>query len=169
MRRVLSQATLTTPHASALSLFQNSCYHKIDFKINGEYTVHQAVQKLTEFNIGCLAVTNQHNRVVGILSERDYIHKVSLVGKDARMLRIKDVCTHAPNMIVTPHDSVEQCMKKMLVKDSRHLLVVDEKSNECVGLISMKDVVKELMRNKNEVITRLSDFKTGRGGFFGSE
>lgn len=167
MRRVLSQATRT--NVSALSLFQNSCYRKIDFKIKEEYTVHQAVQKFTEFNIGCLAVTNQHNRVVGILSERDYIHKVSLAGKDARMLKIKEVCTYAPNMMATPHDSIEQCMHKMLVKDSRHLLVVDEKSNECVGLISMKDVVKELMRNKNELITRLSNFNTGRGGYFGSE
>ena len=163
MRRVVSHT-----HASALSLFQNSCYHKIDFKIKEESTVNQALYKFIKFNIGCLAVTNQHNRVVGILSERDYMNKISAFGIDDKTIKIKDVCVYAPNMMATPHDSIEQCMHKMLVKDTRHLLVVDDKS-ECVGLISMKDVMKEMMRNKNEVITRLSDFKTGKGGFFGSE
>ena len=57
----------------------------------------------------------------------------------------------------------------MLSNDIRHLLVVDDSSRECMGMISIKDVVKELIRDKNNVITRLSDFKSGRGGYFGSE
>jgi len=165
LRRVFYSAT----PVSALSLFQNSCYHKIDFKISENNTVHQAVKKFTAFNVGCLAVTNSQNHVVGVLSERDYVHKVALLGLDAKTVNIRKVCTYEPNMILArENDSIEVCMQKMLIKDCRHLLVVDDKS-ECVGLISMKDVVKELMHNKNEVITRLSDFKTGKGGFFGSE
>jgi predicted transcriptional regulator len=155
---------------SALSLFKNSCYHKIDFKINEENFANHAVKKFTAFNIGCLAVTNQHNHVVGVLSERDYIHKVSVLGKDDKNVKVKDICTYAPTMIIArQNDTIEQCMNKMLIKDIRHLLVVDEISNECVGMISVKDVVKEIMRDKNDIITRLSDFKSGKGGYFGSE
>jgi predicted transcriptional regulator len=165
LRRVFSSAT----PVSALSLFQNSCYHKIDFKISENNTVHQAVKKFTAFNVGCLAVTNSQNHVVGVLSERDYVHKVALLGIDAKTVNIKKVCTYEPNMILArENDSIEVCMQKMLIKDCRHLLVVDDKS-ECVGLISMKDVVKELMHNKNELIARLTNLNTGKGGFFGSE
>lgn len=155
---------------SAQSLFKKSCYNKIDFKIHEDHMVHQAVKKFSAFNIGCLAVTNQHNHVVGVLSERDYIHKVSSVGRDASCVKIKEVCTYAPSMVIArQNDTIEQCMNKMVANDIRHLLVVDESSSECVGLISIKDVIKELIHDKNKVITRLSDFRTGRGGYFGSE
>jgi signal-transduction protein with cAMP-binding, CBS, and nucleotidyltransferase domain len=162
-RRLFSQAR----QVSALSVFQNSCYHKIDFKINEESPVNHALYKFTAFNIGCLAVTNQQNHVVGVLSERDYLNKISAFGKDDKTVKIKEVCTYAPIVIAKPDDSLEQCMKKMLVKDIRHLLVME--NAECMGLISIKDLIKELVRDKNDLITRLTDFKTGKGGFFGSE
>jgi len=49
------------------------------------------------------------------------------------------------------------------------MVVVDDNSNECVGLISIKDVVREVFKDKNETITRLSDFRIGKGAYFGSE
>jgi CBS domain containing-hemolysin-like protein len=60
-------------------------------------------------------------------------------------------------------------MNKMLFKNIRHILITDDKTNECVGLISIKDVVKEIMKDNRETITRLSDFNLGKGAFFGSE
>ena len=159
-RRFLSNAT-------AMSVFQNSCYHKIDFKIAETALVNHAVHKFAAFNIGCLAVTNPEQKVVGVLSERDYISKVSVFGKDDKAVQVKDICTYSPIVLAKPTDSVEQCMKKMLVRDIRHLLVMD--NSECVGLISIKDLIKEIVRDKNDTIARLSDFKTGKGGCFGSE
>ncbi len=153
-------------NVSAMSVFKNSCYHKIDFKISEDFTVNHAVHKFTMFNIGCLAVTNQQHHVVGILSERDYINKISSSGKDDKVVKIKDICTYSP-IIANPQDTLEQCMNKMMTKDIRHLLVMDKM--ECVGMISIKDLIKEMLRDKNDIITRLSDVKTGRGGFFGSE
>lgn len=164
---MISRRLLSTKNVSALSVFQNSCYHKIDFKIAETDPVKHAVQKFSAFNIGCLAVTNSQQQVVGVLSERDYINKVSVFGKDDTVVQVKDVCTYAPIILAKPTDSVEQCMKKMLVKDIRHLLVMD--NSECVGMISIKDLIKEVMRDKNDTITRLSDFKTGKGAFFGSD
>jgi signal-transduction protein with cAMP-binding, CBS, and nucleotidyltransferase domain len=156
-----------TKNVSAMSVFKNSCYHKIDFKINEDYLVHHAVHKFAAFNVGCLAVTNQQDHVVGVLSERDYINKISALGKDDKSVKIKEICTYAPMIVAKPNDTIEQCMNKMLIKDIRHLLVMDDVN--CMGMISIKDLIQEIMRDKNDIITRLSDFKTGKGGYFGSE
>ena len=166
MRRAFS----TVSNVSALSVFKNSCYHKIDFKINEESSARKAVQMFSTFNIGCLAVTNKTNEVVGVLSDRDYINKISALGRDDASVYIKDICTYTPNIIIAKkNDTLEQCMNKMLIKDIRHLLVIDDSNNEFIGMISIKDVIKEIMRDKDDIITRLTDFKTGKGGFFGSE
>jgi len=165
-RRLMSTTSKNT--VSALSVFKNSCYHKIDFKISEDNTANNAVKRFAAFNIGCLAVTDAQNNVVGVLSERDYINNVSALGKNDMNVKIKEICT--PNVIIAKKDdTLEQCMNKMLFKDIRHLLVIDENNNEFVGMISIKDLIKEIMKDKNEIITRLTDFKIGKGGYFGSE
>jgi predicted transcriptional regulator len=169
-RRLLTSSISSKNTVSALSVFKNSCYHKIDFKISEDDTANNAVKRFAAFNIGCLAVTDKKNNVVAVLSERDYINKVSALGKDDMNTRIKEICTYTPSIIIAKkNDSLEQCMSKMLFKDIRHLLVIDELNNECVGMISIKDLIKEIMKDKNDIITRLTDFNTGKGGFFGSE
>lgn len=166
MRRAFS----TVNNVTALSVFKNSCYHKIDFKISEEHSARRAVQMFATFNIGCLAVTDAQDSVVGVLSERDYINKISALDKESTAVRIKDICTYTPNIIIAKkNDTLEQCMNKMLIKDIRHLLVVDDSNNDFIGMISIKDVIKEIMRDKDDTITRLTDFKTGKGGYFGSE
>jgi predicted transcriptional regulator len=168
-KRLLSTVTSKTT-VSALSVFKNSCYHKIDFKINEENTANNAVKRFAAFNIGCLAVTDAKNEVIGVLSERDYINKVAALEKDDVTTKIKDICTYTPNIIIAKKDdSIEQCMNKMLFKDIRHLLIMDDANNECIGMISIKDLIKEIMKDKDDIITRLTDFKIGKGGYFGSE
>lgn len=154
---------------SAMNVFEKSCYHKIDFKINEEAPVKDAINRFTAFNIGCLAVTNKSNRVVGVCSERDFITKVAASDRDLKETKVKDICTYAPIIIARKEDSLETCMSKMMFKDIRHLLIIDEKKDEFIGLISIKDLIKEIMKKNHDTITRLSDFKMGKGGFFGSE
>jgi len=55
-----------------------------------------------------------------------------------------------------------------MFKDIRHLLILNSR-DDCVGMISIKDLIKEILKDKDDVITRLSDFKVGKGAFFGSE
>ena len=62
--------------SSAKDALQKSCYFKIDFGISEEATVYEAVQRFAAYNIGALAVTNEDKRVIGIVSERDYVSKV---------------------------------------------------------------------------------------------
>jgi len=110
------------------------------------------------------------NKVVGVLSERDYINKVAALGKNENNVKISEICTYGPNIIIAKkEDTLEQCMNKMLFKDIRHLLVIDDKNEEFVGMISIKDLIKEIMKDKDAMITHLTDFKLGKGGFFGSE
>lgn len=155
---------------SAMDVFEKSCYFKIDSKINEEASAKEAVMRFTAFNIGCLAVTDASNKVVGVCSERDYINKVAAFGKCDATTKVKDICTYGPNIIIARNDdSMETCMRKMMFKDIRHLLVLDKQTDEFVGMISIKDLIKEIMKNNHETITRLSDFKVGKGAFFGSE
>jgi hypothetical protein len=153
-----------------MKVFQNSCYHKIDFKINENSSAKEAVSRFTAFNIGCLAVTDNTDKVVGVCSERDVITKIASIEHDMKSIKVKDICTYGPKIIVAKKDdSLETCMNKMLFKDIRHLLIMDEKNEECVGMISVKDLIKEIMKKNNDIVTRLSDFKLGKGAFFGSE
>jgi predicted transcriptional regulator len=170
MSRRLLSTTISKNNVSALNVFKGSCYHKIDFKINEDITVNQAIQRFSAFNIGCLAVTDATNKVVGVLSERDYINKIAALGRDDSTVKIKEICTYGPNIIIAKKtDTIDQCMNKMLFKDIRHLLIIDEKNEEFVGMISIKDLIKEVMKDKDNMITRLTDFNIGKGGFFGSE
>jgi hypothetical protein len=155
---------------SALIVFEKSCYRKVDFKINEEFSVKDAVTRFTAFNVGCLAVTDKNNKVVGVCSERDYINKVAALDKNPYELKVKDICTYGPKIIsANKTDTLDDCMNKMMFKDIRHLIIIDEKNEDFVGMISIKDLIKEILKDKTDVITRLSDFKIGKGGFFGSE
>jgi CBS domain containing-hemolysin-like protein len=60
-------------------------------------------------------------------------------------------------------------MQKMMFKDIRHLLIIDDKNNDFIGMISIKDLIKEIQKSNQEIITKLSDFNMGKGAFFGSE
>lgn len=65
-------------------------------------------------------------------------------------------------------DSVESCMEKMLAGDIRHLPLVND-AGELEGMISIKDLVKTTVMEKDQTIKVLSDFALGKGGHFGSE
>ena len=167
---LLSRSVSTKKTVNALNVFKNSCYHKIDFKIKEDADIHEAVAKFTAFNIGCLAVTDTSNKVVGVCSERDYITKVPFMNKNNNNIKIKDISTFSPNLIFArKDDSLETCMSKMLFKDIRHLIILDDNDEDCLGMISIKDLIKELNKKNTDIITRLGDFKIGKGAYFGSE
>ena len=60
-------------------------------------------------------------------------------------------------------------MNKMMFKDIRHLLVIDDRNQEFIGMISIRDLMKEMNDKNHEIITRLTDFKLGKGAYFSSE
>jgi CBS-domain-containing membrane protein len=82
---------------------------------------------------------------------------------------VKQIATQSSKLVTAkPDDSVESCMEKMLASDIRHLPLVNE-AGELKGMISIKDLVKTTIKEKEQTIKVLSDFALGKGGHFGSE
>jgi predicted transcriptional regulator len=80
-----------------------------------------------------------------------------------------EISTKSANLITaSPGETVSGCMAKMLMKDIRHLPLLDE-DGKVVGIVSIKDLVKAELKEKEAAIKTLSDFALGKGGHFGSD
>ena len=111
-------STMNPSGSTAMSVFKKSCYNKLDFKINEDKPLSEAVARLKVFNVGCLAVVDKESALVGVLSKRDYIDKIAALNKTHDGLKVKDICTYGSNIIVAKKDdSLESCMNKMLFKN----------------------------------------------------
>ena len=101
--------------------------------------------------------------LTGIISERDYITKLALLGKKSKDTTVKEVMTTAANLITgSPDDTVDACMDKMLSRSIRHLPLVDKASGKVVGLLSIKDIIKVLVEEKDAEIKQLSKLALGQ-------
>eukprot|EP01041_Mallomonas_annulata_P000955 gene955-1855_t len=168
--RVARNAFSTTQIETARSALEKSCYKTIDYKISEQATVFEAVQRMAANNIGCMAVTEgdgSNGRVVGVISERDYLSKVALLGKASKDTKCSEICTHgkANIVVVDIDDSIDDCCRKILGRDIRHLIVVD-KLGGVVGMISIKDVVKVLLSTQTKVLKQLTTHALGAGAFY---
>ena len=126
--------------------------------ISPKATVYEALQKMSEKEIGALVVM-ENDKVVGIISERDYARKIILQGKTSKETLVKEVMS-SKLFSVTPDTSVEEAMILMTGKHVRHLPVFEK--NNFVGIISIGDVVKLVISNKDFLINQLSDFIAGK-------
>jgi CBS domain-containing protein len=108
-------------------------------------------------------------KISGVLSERDYINKVALLGKSSKDMKVKDISTKSANLMTAkPSDSIDDCMKKMLDKEIRHLPLLDE-GGKVIGMLSIKDLVKAIMEEKEKQVEILTNFAMGKGGHFGGD
>ena len=102
--------------------------------------------------------------MTGIVSERDYICKIALLGRTSKETPVKEIATAGANIITAKNEeTVETCMEKMMSKGIRHLPIVDEKDS-VVGMVSIKDLVATVVKEKEDTIKVLSDFALGKGG-----
>jgi len=119
-------------------------------------TVYRAIEVMSERGIGALPVLDGE-RLVGILSERDYARKVILAGRSSRECRVEDIMTHKV-VCVPPDRSVEECMAIMTDKKVRHLPVVEE--SRVVGIVSIGDLVKTIIADQQFLIEQLEAYIT---------
>ncbi len=113
--------------------------------------------------------TQNKGNISGVVSERDYVCKIALLSKTSKDTPIKEISTKSANLIVaSPSETVSDCMAKMLLKDIRHLPLLDEDGG-VVGIVSIKDLVKAELKEKQDAIKTLSDFALGKGGHFSAE
>jgi CBS domain-containing protein len=107
--------------------------------IDSEATVFDAIKRMVEANVGALLVTDG-GRVAGIVTERDYLRRVTLEGRTEEETLVREIMT-SPLVYVTPETSVEECMAVMTERRIRHLPVFAD-GRELVGVVSIGDLVK---------------------------
>jgi CBS domain-containing protein len=120
-------------------------------------TVFEAIALMAEKNIGALPVL-AGEKLVGILTERDYTRKVILKGKSSKQTAIEDIMTGAL-VVASPNDSVTGCMKIMLERRLRHLPVTE--GEKLIGIISMGDLVRWVISAQAATIDQLESYVTG--------
>lgn len=127
------------------------------YTIAPEATVYEALQLMAEKNIGALVVIEE-GKVVGILSERDYARNVILKGKSSKTTSVADLMTEEV-LYVSPDDTVENCMALMTNKRLRHLPVME--NGQLVGIVSIGDIVKEIISDREFMIRELERYIHG--------
>ena len=123
--------------------------------INRGETVFAALQLMAEKNVGALIVTGDEGRVAGIFTERDYARKVILKGISSLNTPLEKIMTESV-CFVDPELSVDEGMALMTEKRCRHLPVLDQ--GELVGLVSIGDLVKAAIEDKEFIIDQLTRY-----------
>jgi Predicted signal-transduction protein containing cAMP-binding and CBS domains len=133
---------------------------KQQWSILPEASVFDALKLMAEKEIGAVMVIDKKDKVVGILTERDYARKIILKGKTSLKTSVQEIMTPAAKMYtVKPETSVEDCMVLMTGKHIRHVPVFDK--GKFVGVISIGDVVKSTISEKDLLIDNLSNYIAG--------
>ena len=134
---------------------------KQQWSILPEASVFDALKLMAEKEIGAVMVIDKKDKVVGILTERDYARKIILKGKTSLKTSVKEIMTPVAKIYkVKPDTSVEDCMVLMTGKHIRHVPVFD--GGKFVGVISIGDVVKSTISQKDVLIDHLSDYIGGK-------
>lgn len=125
--------------------------------VSPDTSVFDALESLEEKNLGALIVC-ENGKLVGIFTERDYARKVILKGRSSKDTVVRDIMSEKP-IYVTPDTTIEQCMQLMTNKFIRHLPVIDRE--ELIGVISIGDVVKHVIKEKDFIIENLEHYISG--------
>jgi CBS domain-containing protein len=120
-------------------------------------SVYEAVKLMAEKNIGALLVL-EGERIAGIVTERDYARKIVLLGRSSKQTSVGDIMS-SPVMYVRPDQTNEECMALMTDNRMRHLPVVDQ--GKLLGLISIGDLVKDIISEQKFIIEQLEHYIAG--------
>lgn len=127
------------------------------YTVSAGDTVAAALDLLARHRIGALMVMDGE-QLEGIVSERDCALKVTMRGRSAAEVRVGEIMTRSV-ITVLPSQPLEDCMQQMTERDIRHLPVVD--GGRVVGMVSIGDVVKEVLRQQRYLIQQLESYIRG--------
>ena len=127
------------------------------YSVPPDASVFDAVSLLAEKNVGALLVMDG-DKLVGLLSERDYTRKVMLRGKRSRETTVAEIMS-TDLKVVTPREAVQDCLRLMTDKRVRHLPVLD--GEKVVGVISIGDLVKWVIDCQSAAIAHLESYISG--------
>ena len=120
-------------------------------------SVYDAVATMADRRIGALVVI-EGDKVCGIITERDYARKIILRNKSSKATPVREIMTDRV-IFVQPEQPIEECMALMTEKRIRHLPVLNE--DKLVGVISIGDLVKELISDRDFIIEQLTRYISG--------
>ena len=120
-------------------------------------SVFDAISLMAEVNVGAVLVKTD-NTISGIFTERDYLQKIALNSRSSRKTPVREVMS-SPVITAKPDDSIQHCMETMTSCRCRHLPVVD--NDELLGIVSIGDLVKRLLEEKETEVRQLSQYIAG--------
>jgi len=119
-----------------------------------EASVFEALQVLARHEVGALMVMTG-DKLVGVVSERDYTRKVALLGRNSKEVKVADIMT-ANVLTVTPETRTHACMALMSQKRIRHLPVVQ--GDQVIGMISIRDLMDDIIADHEQTIQQLTSY-----------
>lgn len=128
------------------------------YSIQADQTVYEAIAEMDARHVGGLIVMDGE-RVVGIITERDYLRKVILRGRSSKEIAVETIMT-CKLVSVTPDDTLDDAMRLMTEKRCRHLPVF--KDGELDGIVSIGDLVKAIIASQEFEIQIFKDYISGR-------
>lgn len=127
------------------------------WSIGPEITAFKALEKMAQQNVGALLVVDK-GKLVGIFSERDYARKVILKGKSSKETTVGELMTQEV-FYASPEDTLHESMALMTAKHIRHMPVL--KDDQLVGIVTLGDVVKQIISEQNFTIKELEKYISG--------
>ena len=129
------------------------------YSLAPDASVFEALELMARENVGAVLVM-EGDTVAGILSERDCVRKVDLEGKTAKNTKVSEIMT-SKVIYIEVTQPLEECMALMIDKNIRHLPVFD--NGKMLGLVSVRDVLKEVVDVQKFMISQLEHYITGGG------
>ncbi len=127
------------------------------WSVTPDTTVFQALKDMADKGVGALLVLHEDGTLAGIISERDYARKVVLLDRVSRETTVAEIMT--PDVhCVSPSNTVDDCMGMMTDRRVRHLPVLED--DRVVGVVSIGDIVKAVMRDQRQLIEQLEQYIT---------
>jgi CBS domain-containing protein len=119
--------------------------------VSPETTLITALEIMADKNVGAVLVLDALGGLAGIFSERDFVRKIIIKGRTMETTLVKEIMTSRV-LYVSPETTVSDCMSLMTEKRIRHLPVLE--GGKPVGIVSIGDVIKELLRERDLVINQ---------------